>query len=162
MDFGAELRKRYDRKKREIEKMEADTREAKVYLRAIEDMLKLAEDEPNGTDTNLRAGSDLARTEEILTNSGKPLHVNEILQQLGKGNDRKTKESLTGSLASYARKGIVFKNFAPNIFGLAGMHGMYGKTPEATYPHQEEPPDDFGTGSSSERDTGITDEDVPF
>jgi hypothetical protein len=99
----------------------------------------------------------MARTQEILKKSGKPLHVNEILTLLGKGSDRKTKESLTGSLAAYARKGQVFQKVAPNTFGLVEMDSPTVKPVAET-----EPPADFGGFENTDTTTPVEDDDVPF
>jgi hypothetical protein len=147
-----EIRRRIDKKKRDLEKLEHDLRDGKVYLRALEDTYRLLED-GDGSEPALRPGSDLAQAQEMIRKAGRPLHVSEILAMLGKGADTKSKESLSGSLSSYARKGQVFTKAGPNKFGLTDMPA---EPDNGTAAKQDEPPDDFGEAKV------ITDDDVQF
>ncbi len=150
MELADELRRRIEKKRREVQRWENDLREGQAYLLALEDTYRLIEGEGDGPEAALRPGSDLAKAQEIIKKMGHPLHVSEILEALGKSADKKITESLSGSLAAYAREGKVFTKAGPNKFGLTEMQET---TPDAL-PQAivSEPPDDFG---------GVTDEDVP-
>ena len=135
MEIADELRRRIDKKKRELEKLELDLRDGQAYLRGLEDTWRLLEGE---AEASLRSGSDLAKTQDIIRKAGHPLHINEVLVALGKPADKKTKESLSGSLAAYARDRRVFTKVGPNKFGLLDM-------PMVPKEETVEPPDDFGS-----------------
>jgi len=139
MDIKRELDRKIERKREEIVGYEKQLSDAKSYLQALEDMRKLmprdAQSEPE-SETTLRSGTDLARVQEILKKHGKPMHVEELLAELGKPVAKNSKVSLSGSLASYVRVHKIFTRPAPNTFGLvefgatsAGING---------------PPDNFG------------------
>jgi hypothetical protein len=117
------LQKLYDRKQQEVRQLEVKLREASAYLQAIQDSMKVLSREANGAtvdseEQTLRPGTSLALARDVLRASGKALHVTELLKQMGKPTDKKTRVSLSSTLASYARDGQVFTRPAPNTFGL--------------------------------------------
>jgi len=130
MGLLSNFQKLIERKQAEIRKLEMQLREvemqireAQSYLQALQDSSKLL---PKETDNNglestvfsLRPGTSLARVRDIIKEGGKPMHINDILAQLGKTVDNQNKVSLVGTLGSYSRKGRVFSRTAPNTFGL--------------------------------------------
>ncbi len=116
--------------------MERQLGEAKAYLNGLLDSLKLLPVEGGSPAQELRSGSELAKTRDILRKEGKSLHVDEILRRLGKEVNRNSKGGLGGSLGSYVRKGLIFTKTGPNIFGLVEF-----EEPRLA----QEPPDNFGT-----------------
>ena len=143
MGLREELAKRVERKQQEIQELELKIREANAYVQGLQDTLKLlpketANGQPAGPVT-LRAGSDVARTQEAIRKAGKSLHLLEILKAIGKPQDKKNRLALAGSLSRYARSGQVFVKTGPNTFGLLEL----GSRPDAN--GTAEPPDDFGT-----------------
>lgn len=131
------LESKVKQKEQEIQELELSVREAKSYLQALQDMLKLIpkDGDTRGADA-LRAGSDLAKTRDAIRAAGTPLHVSDILAKIGKENTKKNRVALAGSLAGYARKGVIFTKSAPNTFGLAEQ-GRNGQADNL-------PPEDFG------------------
>lgn len=126
-------------KEQEIQDLEMKLREAKVYLQALIDASKLLpkeEDRNNRstTESMLKPGSSMALTMALLKKAGRPLHITEILQALGKSVDKKSRVSLGASLGSYVRKKEIFTRPSPNTFGLISM----GISEEV------EPPEYFG------------------
>jgi hypothetical protein len=123
MGLRDNFQKLIERKKAEIHELEMRIRDAQSYLQALQDSSKLL---PKETDNNgltssgfsLRPGTSLARVREIIKEAGKPMHINDILTQLGKTVDNQNRVSLVGTLGSYSRKGRVFSRTAPNTFGL--------------------------------------------
>lgn len=117
------LQKLYDKKQQEIRQLEIKLREATAYLQALQDSIKVLSREANGPageseEQTLRAGTSLAMARDVLRAVGKPLHVTEILKQMGKPADKKARVSLGSTLASYARDRQVFTRPLPNTFGL--------------------------------------------
>lgn len=120
------LQRLADRKQQEIEKLEAELERAKIYLQAILDSMKVLPRELNssgnsGEQTSLRPGTALAKAREAILVAGKPLHIGQLLQAIGKPSDKKTKLSMSGSIAWYVRRNQVFTRPAPNTFGLIEM-----------------------------------------
>lgn len=124
MKLRDDLLRRIERKKAEIAEMESQVRLAREYLQALEDTFKLIpRDFANGGDPviTLRAGSALARAREVIKKSGKPMHITELLAAMGKGATRNERAGLSGTLASYVRRGEIFTRPAPNTFGLVEL-----------------------------------------
>lgn len=128
-------------KEQEIQGLELSIREAKSYVQALQDMLKLIPKEGDGSggDKVLRPGSDMAKARDAIRLAGKALHVSEILVAIGKENIKKSRVALAGSLAGYVRKGMIFSKTAPNTFGLMELSGTNGLQSEGGFP-----PADFG------------------
>ncbi len=120
MGLRQELQKRIERKQAEIRDYEEHIRQATAYLQGLQDTLKLVppEDDDLGQDIILRHGSNIAKAREALLTAGKPLHITEILKDMGQPVDKKHRLALGGSIAAYVRKGQVFTRPAPNTFGL--------------------------------------------
>ena len=125
------LESKIKQKEQEIEGLELSIREAKAYLQALEDMLKLLpkNGEVRGADA-LRSGSDMAKTRDAIRATGQPMHISAILPAIGKENTKKNRVSLGGSLSGYVRKGAIFTKPAPNTFGLVELADMGATPPE--------------------------------
>jgi hypothetical protein len=120
MGVRESLQKLIDRKTAEIERMEGELRDARVYLQALQDSFRLVpkESTADAAPRELRAGTALARVRTFLKESGQPQHISAILNFLGKPQDTASRVSLAGSLGGYARDGKIFTRPAPNTFGL--------------------------------------------
>lgn len=66
---------------------------------------------------SLRPNSDMEKAHRVLLSSETPLHVDVILEKIGK-TGAGAKASLVGSMNAYANVGKLFKKTAPNTFGL--------------------------------------------
>jgi hypothetical protein len=138
MIIRKKLEERIQRKREDIALFEKQLGEARSYLLALQDTLKMM---PKGGDAesaaqSLRPGTDVAKAYEILKSIGKPLHVNEIVKRMGKEVTKENRVSVSGSLGGYARRNYIFTRPAPNTFALVEFD-MTNKL--------EEPPEDFGT-----------------
>jgi hypothetical protein len=131
---------RLRKKEQEIVALEEKAKAAKVYVQALRDILKLlgTDDEQDDPEATLKPGSAVAEARQVILNTKAPVHINEILEALGKTVSRETKASLTSSLAAYVRKGDIFTRTAPNTFGLVELGH------ETTEDEDQEPPVDFG------------------
>lgn len=137
------IRERFDerikKKEAEIQALENQIREAKAYLQALQDSLKLLPREVAGkggagnAESILRPNSNIYKTYELLKNSDGALHIDEILKGIGKNTNKKERVSLAGSLGWYVRRKEIFTRPAPNTFGLIGKNEQ-----------MQEPPEDFG------------------
>lgn len=144
MNIRKELNKKIQRKREEIYALEIGLGQAKAYLQALEDTSRmLPRDGQDRQETALRPGSDIAKVRDILRLAGAPLHVDAILEKLGKPLTKNAKVSLSGSLGIYVRDDKIFTRPAPNTFGLQEFdRGDACDTGE--------PPEDFGLNGEME------------
>jgi hypothetical protein len=135
-----------EKKQDESRELEIRMRETNAYIQALQDSMRLLpKEDPKlnniSAEVTLRAGSDLARVREVLLKARIPMHVNDILEQMGKTVDQATRVGLVGTLGSYSRKGRVFTRPAPNTYGLLELEPLtagddlpleFGKMEEGT------------------------------
>jgi hypothetical protein len=144
MGFREDLQRKIEKKQAELVAMERAFELAKAgaeaYIQAYQDMMKSLPRESSEArpESIFRAGSAAKRCREMIIDAIRPLHINDLLKGLGKGDDRGSRASLTSALGAYARKGEVFVRTAPNTFGLLEMGHAAGA--QAV----DEPPADFG------------------
>ncbi len=138
----------------EIQSLEEKLKVARIYVKALEDVLKVIgkEDnsESNESESSLRKGSSVAQAREVIIERGAPIHIDDLLEALGKEVTRETKASLTGSLAAYVRRGEIFTRPAPSTFGLVELGHLEIED------EQVEPPIGFGGTNNS------LDDEIPF
>lgn len=123
MGIRENFQKLIERKQAEIRELEVQIREAQSYLQALQDSAKLLPKDADNTgvvtaEFSLRPGTSLARVRDIIKENGTPMHINDILNRLGRTIDNQNRVSLVGTLGSYSRKGRIFNRTAPNTFGL--------------------------------------------
>jgi hypothetical protein len=111
------MRRCQDKVKREqadIAEIEAAIVDARGRVSGFDEVLKMFP--KDGDDSELRVDSMMFKVREALRAAGKPMSLSDILTAIGEEGKR---NSLRGSLASYANKGRVFtKEDAPETFGL--------------------------------------------
>lgn len=138
MSGRRKVEERIKKKKQEIQELEAQTREARAYIQALQDVLKmLPRDKKSDAGAVLRSGSAIAQARDAILEAGRPLHISTLLRTMGREMTRNSRSSLSGSLAAYVRRGEMFNRTGPNTFGLVEMEG-------ALIPAAEELPKDFG------------------
>jgi hypothetical protein len=128
MSFRDDLLRRITKKKAEIadlrREMEMKIAGEERYLQAMLDTYKLlpregaAEPFSGGGGVTLRQGSMTGKAYEVLKAAGKPLHVNKLLEGMGKKPNRKNASGLASSVRAYANKGEIFTKPFPNTYGL--------------------------------------------
>ncbi|ESX26199.1 MULTISPECIES: hypothetical protein [unclassified Mesorhizobium] len=157
------IEERLRKKEQEVASLEEKTKVARVYVQALRDILKMlaTDGDDNNTDaeTVLRTGSAVADARHVILKKRAPVHINEILEALGREATREAKASLTSSLAAYVRRGEIFTRPAPNTFGLAELGH------ETIEEEAAEPPPNFGRPTPprpSRPPEPEPDEDIPF
>jgi hypothetical protein len=151
MGFREDILRKIERKQADLltheRAFERERAATEAYIQALQDMLKVLPRDASEArpDAMLRTGSVAGRAREAILAANRPLHINPILKELGRGDDRKSRASLTGALGAYARKGEVFVRTAPNTFGLLELGHAAAAGPVA-----EELPRDFGSLSEGE------------
>jgi hypothetical protein len=133
-----------DKKQAEITDLEVRIREGRAYIQALQDSIRVLPRDAGDQQPELRPNSALSKTRELIKNSGKPLHITEILKLLGKPTDKKSRISLAGTLSSYARAHKTFKKTAPNTFGLIEMSNQSNAIPDLELEPLEALPASFG------------------
>jgi hypothetical protein len=148
------IEERIRRKEEEIQELEAKIREARAYTQALHDALRMLPRESAeriAAERVLRRGSAMADAREAILTAGKPLHISEILEALGRAKTRASRAALAGSISAYVRKGEVFTRPLPNTFGLVELgHGEIEQEPEL--------PADFG----KDRTASENDDEIPY
>ena len=150
MSERAAIKERLRKKELEIQSLEGKLQTAKIYVQALQDVLKMLEKVGDDIppESVLRPGSTVSQARDVILKRGKPVHIAELLEALGKGATREGRASLTSSLAAYVRREEIFTRPAPNTFGLIELgHETVDEQPEP------EPPTDFGA---------VTDDEIEF
>jgi hypothetical protein len=135
-----------ERKKAEIAELEATLRDAKTYIDALTDALKALPKEQTangGDEPTLRPGTMVYRVREILKAHQTPLHIGDILLELGRPVDKNNRVSVSGSLAAYVRNKQIFNRPKPNTFGLVEFESAQLSS-EPPILNEEELPESFG------------------
>lgn len=149
---------RIRRKTNEVAALEEKLKAAKVYLKALNDVLGIMqnEDGDDAGETKLRKGSLVDQAREIILERGLPVHIDDLLRAMGKEVTRDSKGSLNGSLAAYVRNGEIFVRTAPATYGLSELGHSHDNDDE----EEDAPPSGFGR----ETNPGDWDEDddIPF
>jgi hypothetical protein len=137
------IQDRMRRKEQEIQTLEEKLKSAKIYLQALQDIFKALAKEPftGSIDSVLREGSAVAQARELILKRGVPVHINDLLEGLGRGMTRESRASLTSSISAYVRRREIFTRSAPNTFGLFELGHETSNEPDANIA----PPDGFGT-----------------
>lgn len=106
----------------EIRALELKRSGSKAYIQGLQDILPKAQKDEgtNGEPKTggFRSGSAPELVKLLLKKTGKPLHINQILEGIGKPVEKQQRLSLVSTLSRYAREGNVFKKTAPNTFSL--------------------------------------------
>lgn len=133
---------RIRKKELEIQELDGKIREARAYIQALQDTIKILprEDRASGG-TTLRAGSKVAMAREAILKAGSPLHISKLLKSMGREVNRKNRAGLSSSLAAYVRRNEIFTRPSPNTFGLVELSGNAAPI----FPDDDDgPPPDFG------------------
>lgn len=159
MNERRKIEERLRKKEEEIQDLEARIRDARIYMQALQDVLKILPRNPEKGSSGrvLRAGSNMSQVRDFILQQGRPAHVSELLEALGKEPTREARASLSGSLAAYVRKGEIFTRPSPNTFGLIELG--HENDPEGG--GYDEPPPDFGAEKRTAAASGY-DEEIPF
>ena len=114
------MQRSLQKKEREIQVVEGKIKAAKVYVKALRDVLKILENgsNTNTAETTLRDGSAVAQARDVILKRETPVHITELLEALGKEQTREARASLVSSLSAYVRRSEIFSRAAPNTFGL--------------------------------------------
>ncbi len=134
------------KKELEIQSLEEKIKVAKVYVRALRDVLKALDkgDDSEEAESILRQGSAVAQARDAILEKEMPVHIGELLSAIGKPQTREARSSLASSLAAYVRRGEIFIRTAPNTFGLMELgHNIEEEEKDP------EPPSGFGQPPSS-------------
>lgn len=133
MNTPGELGKRIERERKKVAELRNEILRRESFLQgllAAQEMLSSPNGDSGGKET-LRAGGDVMKTQKLLSSVGKPLHLGQILQGIGKEDTKANRASLGSSLARYARKGEIFQRGPnPNEFTVITSAGSQGSSEE--------------------------------
>jgi hypothetical protein len=131
------IEERIRKKDQEIQEHENNIRDARVYIEALKETLRMLPKDDSETEkpeSKLRAGSKIAKVYAFLKKTGHPLHISALLEGIGEPNTKENRLGLSGSLGAYVRNEEIFTRTSPNTFGLKETNG--DSSPE--------PPENFG------------------
>ncbi len=143
------LQSRIKRKTKDLQELESKRLEidiqisaARGAISALEETLKdyPKEDVDGDPARSLRAGGSVARIYDLLKKHGKPMHIKEILEAMGKNTDIKSQQATGSQLNSYVRQSRIFSRDLPNIFGLREWAANTNDSPTDTEGVQAEWP----------------------
>ena len=159
MDERTIIKDRIRKKEQEIQSLEEKLRTARIYIQALNDVMKVLQKTTDDTpaESVLRRGSTVSQARDVIFERGKPVHINELLEALGKEVTREGRASLTSSLAAYVRREEIFTRPAPNTFGLIEL----GHT-DLDFNDEPEPPRGFGSVANGAEDDEPDEEEHPF
>jgi hypothetical protein len=152
MGMKERLDDRIKRKDLEILELQTKIREAQAYIQALQEASRLLpkDEAKNGkAEATLRPGGSAHKAFLILQESGKPMHITEIMKAIGLAPNKVNRISVGGTLARYARHGQIFTRTGPNTFGLIEL----GASPDS-FDDEREPPEDFGIPEEGDEDKG--------
>jgi hypothetical protein len=140
MDERAIVADRLQRKLQELHALEEKLRSAKIYVQALQDVMKALGGplDDARVDTVLKSGSAVSQAREVILEAGKPVHISDLMRSLGREDSRESRASLASALAAYVRRGDIFTRPAPNTFGLAELGH------DEVQPSRAAPPTGFG------------------
>jgi hypothetical protein len=143
MSLKIKLEKRIKDKEAEVQSLEMQLREARIYVQAMQDMYRLLQksngDRYPSNGVSIRPGTILEQVITVLKQSGKSMKIMDILKALGKEANSQNRQSLVGSLNTYAKKNHFFVRTGPNTFGL-----LEWQHPDPEQYEENNLPDDFG------------------
>lgn len=119
MGLREEIQRKLDKKEEEKWNLLDQIRACDIYISSLQDVLKMMprEAEP-GKERSLRPGTAVSQARDAIRKAGKPLHIGQLLEALGKADSKKHRLALSGSLATYVRREEIFTRPEPNTFGL--------------------------------------------
>lgn len=139
MDPASKIKRQITKQNKEIGEIEAELDGLRKSMESHENRLLLAKTfregleaalksfDPSGAEgpdapalTELRKGSRLDKVFQLLSQSRKPMHINEILKSLQMDVNKKNRQSLSGSINRLARNGAHFEKTAPNTYTSIG------------------------------------------
>ncbi|HEY8137129.1 MAG TPA: hypothetical protein VIF61_04760 [Methylocystis sp.] len=146
MEDRKKIEEKLRKKEHEIEALEERLKAARVYVQALQDVLRILDQVSDGgpPPAVLKPGSAVAQARDVILSRGEPVHISALLEAMGKDASRETRASLTSSLAAYVRRSEIFTRPAPNTFGLVEL----GHTTDERL--ETEPPAGFGRISNPE------------
>src|ERR1700733_7401566 len=104
MGLREEIQRKIEKKQQEVRSLEDQIRDYNIYITSLQDVLKMIPREAEeGKEIVLRHGSLLSQARDAIRKAGKPLHVTELLEAIGKPTAKKNRLALSGSLAAYVR-----------------------------------------------------------
>jgi hypothetical protein len=123
MSSRKKIEKMIEEKRCELEHYKGKIHEAEIYIKALEDTLRLlpGAEASQASEISLHEGSYAQKIYELLKKENGPLHVRHIMSKLQIPFNNKTRASVVGSLGPYIRSGRIFIKTAPNTFWLMGI-----------------------------------------
>jgi len=130
MIFRKQIEQKIEEKKGEIAEYQSKILESEASVRAFQEVLKVLPRKNGVTDDSpfIRETSLVGKARKVIMRNGSPMHINKIMD-VG-GFQKEKKQSLSGMLTHYVRRGKIFTRPAPGTYGLTEFGGNEEGPPE--------------------------------
>jgi len=127
MSVRTDIEKRIEKERQRVTELQNQVEKSESFIQGMQEALKMLPKESEKdtrrmsktkTTTTFRTGSDVEKAYSLLRETGKPMHISEILVGIGKEDTKANRMSLSSSLSRYVRNDELFKRPAPNSFAL--------------------------------------------
>ncbi len=118
MSAKNKIEQKIEKKKEEIIEHQSKIREAEVFIQAFQEALKVLPRVSPGLNgvPAIRENSIAWKAIKALRLNGRAMKINKLLEACGFPKEKK--QSVSGTLAFYIRKGVVFTRPSPGTYGL--------------------------------------------
>lgn len=118
MSARKKIEQKIERKREEIAEFQSKIREAEASIQAFQDVLKMLPRKDGSIEGSplIREGSIAGKARAVLRKIGEPLHINKLMKECGIPKEKR--QSLSGTLAHYVRRGEIFTRPSPGVYGL--------------------------------------------
>lgn len=106
--------------KKDRQVLDVKISKCEAYIEGLGDAGKLIPkpDEDEKAALRLQPGSTIDKVYKILQAKKEPMHINDLLTDLGKPSDKKVRQATVGPINQYVRQGRIFFRDKPSVFGL--------------------------------------------
>jgi hypothetical protein len=147
----SDLERRIARERRRVAELRNELIRREAFIQGLQEAIKMlsaeSADVRDDPSESLRAGSDVRKAQELLSEASRPLHISDILKGIGKTDTRENRASLASSLARYARRGELFQREGPNEFSLLSPRTNEPMQPDNTDEEAPDLPPSFGSAN---------------
>ncbi len=127
MSARSDIERRIEKEKQKLLELRAQIDKSEHFVLGLQEALKFVPQDSHGPQQRavLQPGSAVKKAEELLRQTGKPMHMTDIVK--GIGNPVDSQPSLVSSISRYVKKGVIFKRLGPNTYGLLEWDARAGQ-----------------------------------
>ena len=124
-----------------LHELKANYDRGKSYIEGLEQALSLFDEEPTKKkEFKIRPGTQVDTIYNLLKNSKRPMHINNICEAMGKEPNKSNRQSLTGTIGKLVREKQYFNRPEPGTYGLIEWGNQQKESIAQTRPPVPAPP----------------------